>query len=53
MTTIHIKATNDTDDKILSEIINILNKFGFSTEKYIGITSKIIMAKKEKKNNDN
>jgi len=49
MITIHIKATNNTDDKILSELINILIKFGFKTEKYIGITSKIVMAKKEQK----
>jgi len=47
MTTIHIKATNDIDDKILSELMNILIKNGFKTEKYLGITNKIIMAKKE------
>lgn len=47
MTTIHIKATQDTDDKILSELMNILIKNGFKTEKYIGITNKIVMARKE------
>lgn len=47
MTTIHIKATNDTDDKILSELMNILIKNGFKTEKYLGQVSKIVMAKKE------
>jgi len=47
MTTIHIKSTNDTDDKILSELMNILIKNGFKTEKYLGIATKIIMAKKE------
>ena len=47
MTIIHIKATIDTDPKILSELINILSKFGFKVEKYLGISSKIIMARKE------
>jgi hypothetical protein len=46
---IHIKSTNDTDDKILSELMNILIKHGFNTQKYIGINSKIIMAKKGEK----
>jgi len=50
MTTIHIKATNDTDDKILLELMNILIKNGFKTEKYLGITNKIIMARKELQN---
>lgn len=45
MTTIHIKATTDTEDKILSEIMNILIKYGFKTQKYLGVNSKIIMAK--------
>jgi len=45
MTTIHIKATSDTDDKILSELMNILIKFGFKTEKYLGLNNKIIMAR--------
>jgi hypothetical protein len=44
---IHIKATQDTDDKVLSELMNILIKEGFRTEKYLGINTKIIMAKKE------
>jgi len=48
MTSIHIKTTNDTDDKILSELMNVLIKYGFKTEKYIGLNSKIIMARKEK-----
>lgn len=48
MTTIHIKATQDTDDKVLSELMNILIKNGFKTEKYLGIGTKIVMAKKEK-----
>lgn len=47
MTIIHIKTTLDTNDKIISELINILIKNGFKTEKYLGITHKIIMAKKE------
>ena len=47
MTIIHIKTTTDTDDKIISEIINILIKYGFETEKYLGLSSKIVMAKKE------
>ena len=48
MTSIHIKTTNDTDDKILSELMNVLIKYGFKTEKYIGLNSKIIMARKVK-----
>lgn len=46
---IHIKATMDTEDKILSELMNILIKSGFNTEKYLGIGNKIIMAKKGNK----
>ena len=46
MTIIHIKTTQDTDDKIISELMNILNKNGFKTEKYQGINSKIVMARK-------
>jgi hypothetical protein len=46
MTTIHIEATIDTDDKIISELMNILIKFGFTTEKYLGKASKIVMAKR-------
>lgn len=49
MTTIHIKATLDTDDRIISELMIILIKNGFNTEKYLGLSSKIIMAKKEEK----
>lgn len=47
MTTIHIKATNDVEDDIISDLMNVLIKFGFNTEKYLGISSKIVMAKKE------
>jgi|GEM_PF-3458012 hypothetical protein len=47
MTTIHIKATTDVDDRVISELMNILIKFGFETEKYLGISSKIVMARKE------
>lgn len=49
MTTIHIKTTLDADDKIISELINILIKNGFETEKYLSMASKIVMAKKENK----
>jgi len=49
---IHIKATQDTDDKIISELMNFLIKNGFTTEKYLGISSKIVMAKKESKIKD-
>jgi hypothetical protein len=49
MSVIHIKATSDVKDNILSELMNILIKYGYSTEKYLGIASKIIMAKQEKK----
>lgn len=48
MTTIHIKSTIDVEDKILSELMNILIKHDFKVEKYLGINSKIIMARKEK-----
>ena len=50
MTTIHIKATKDTDDKIISELMNILIKHGFETEKYLGINTKIVMSKMKKEN---
>jgi len=48
MTTIHIRTSFDTDDKIISELMNILIKNGFKTEKYLGRAFKIVMAKKEK-----
>ena len=44
---IHIKASNNTDDKIISELMNILIKNGYKTEKYLGTASKIVMARKE------
>lgn len=47
MTTIHIRTTEDTDNKIISDLMNILIKYGFKTEKYLGTNSKIVMAKKE------
>ena len=47
--TIHIKATLNTDDKILSELMNILIKNGYDTEKYLGLSHKIVMAKLEAK----
>ena len=47
MTTIHIQASVDTKDVILSELMNILIKYGFKAEKYLGISHKIVMAKKE------
>ena len=50
MTVIHIKSTVDVDDKIISELMNILIKHKFKTQKYLGISSKIVMAKKEKIN---
>jgi len=46
MTVIHIKTTIDVDDKIISDLMNILMKYGFKTEKYLGMNSKIIMARK-------
>jgi hypothetical protein len=45
---IHIKATLDTEDKVLSELMNILIKYGFDTQKYLGMGHKIIMAKGKK-----
>jgi hypothetical protein len=48
MTAVHIKATEDVDDRILSELMNILARHEFKTEKYLGMNSKIIMAKKER-----
>jgi len=47
METIHIKSTIRTDDKILSELMSVLMKYGFKTEKYLGMNSKIVMARKE------
>ena len=47
-TTIHIQATQDTDDKLLSELMNLLIRNGFKTEKYLGLSkTKIVMARKE------
>jgi len=48
MKTIHIKTTLDVDDKLISELMNILIKNGLKTEKYLGINSKIIMAREIK-----
>lgn len=45
MGTIHIKATVDTQDNILSELMNVLIKYGYKTEKYLGMGSKIVMAR--------
>lgn len=47
MTVIHIKATLNIPDDILSELMNVLIKHGFKTEKYLGRSSKIIMARKK------
>lgn len=48
METIHIRTTQDVDDKVISELMNILIKHGFKTEKYLGTEgNKIVMAKKE------
>ena len=44
--TIHIRTTADTKDSIISELMNILTKHGYKTEKYLGRSSKIVMAKK-------
>lgn len=44
---INIKSTMNTDDKIISKLMNVLINEGFVTERYLGINSKIIMAKKE------
>ena len=46
METIHIKTTMDTNDNVISELMNILIKHGFKAEKYLGITGKIVMARK-------
>lgn len=46
---IHIKATPNVDDGVISELMNILIKYKFKTEKYSGMCSKtkIVMARKE------
>jgi hypothetical protein len=49
MTIINIRATQDTDDTLISELMNLLIKHGFETEKYQGITYKIVMARKGEK----
>lgn len=46
-TIIHIKTTIDAEDEIILELMNILTKHNFKVEKYLGIASKIVMAKKE------
>jgi len=48
MKTIHIKSSLDVYDKIISELMNVLIKNGLKTEKYLGISSKIVMAKEVK-----
>jgi glycine betaine/choline ABC-type transport system substrate-binding protein len=45
MKTIHITATIDVENEIISELMNILIKNGFKTQKYLGVNSKIVMAK--------
>ena len=48
MTVIHIKATEDNDKEVISELMNVLIKNGFKTEKYLGICSIIVMARLNK-----
>ena len=50
MNIIHIKATKGVDDKILSEIMNILIKNNFDVEKYLSATGKIVMAREKNEN---
>ena len=47
MSVIHIKATTSVEDNILSDLMNVLIKYGFKAEKYLGLNSKIIMARKK------
>jgi len=47
MTIIHIKATLDVEDRLLSELMTLLLRNGFKPEKYLGLNSKIVMARKE------
>lgn len=47
MAKIYIKATADVEDKLISELMNLLIKYGFTTEKYLGLTGKIVMARKK------
>ncbi len=47
MTTIHIKTSVDVKDEIISDLMNVLTKHGFKNEKYLGMASKIVMARKE------
>ena len=50
MNIINIKATKGVDDKILSEIMNILIKNNFDVEKYLSATGKIVMAREKNEN---
>ncbi len=43
---VHIKTSNKVDDNLISELMGVLIKYGFKTEKYLGIGSKIVMARK-------
>ena len=47
MATIHIKTSTNIDDRIISELMNVLIKYKFETKKYLGNNSKIVMARKE------
>jgi mannitol/fructose-specific phosphotransferase system IIA component len=44
---IHIKITSNVKDELISDMMNLLIKNGFKTEKYLGQVGKIIMARKE------
>lgn len=46
MEIVHIKLTQEVDNSVMVELINLLQKYGFKTEKYLGMSSKIIMARK-------
>lgn len=52
MAKIHIKVTDDTDDKIVSELMNILIKHGYKTEKYLGKNSKLVRGEKRRQKNE-
>jgi len=45
---IHIKTTNDVDDNIISELMNVLIKYKFEVQKYLVPTGKAVMGIKER-----
>jgi hypothetical protein len=46
---VHIKSTTNVDDSLISTLMEVLRAEGYEVEKYLGINSKIVMARKFEK----